>query len=44
MSKQDENRDIFSSSGEADPWSADTLLEDTNHDIFSSSDHMVHSQ
>lgn len=44
MSKQDENRDIFSNSGEADPWSADTLLEDTNHDIFSSSDHMVHSQ
>lgn len=44
MWQQDENRDIFSGSGGADPWSAESLLEDSNQDIFSSSDHMVHSQ
>ncbi|MBR4868016.1 MAG: transglycosylase domain-containing protein, partial [Clostridia bacterium] len=49
MSKQDDSWDIFSDSGKkdsdsADPWSAKSLLEDENQDIFSSSDHMVHSQ
>ncbi len=43
MSQFDENKNVFSNSKEPDPWSADTLLEE-DKDIFSSSDHQVHSE
>lgn len=37
MSQFNDDKDIFSSSGEKDIWSADSLLEDEDVDIFSSS-------
>ncbi len=44
MASFDDEKDIYSDSGESDPWNADSLLEDSENDIFSSSDHLVHSR
>lgn len=43
MSQYDENKDVFSNSKEPDPWNADFLL-DEDKDIYSSSDHQIHSE
>lgn len=45
MTPFDDEKNIFSDSGSTgDPWSADSLLEDSEKDIYSSSDHKVHSE
>ncbi len=44
MASYEDKKEVFSSSDEPDIWNADTLLEDPEKEIFSSSDHLVHSE